>query len=172
MQRKFFGFPYISSALTIVPLIPADSYFLAPRTRESFHPTTLQFISLSDSNDTTLEISYADPGPRNGTIYWLIGAWPRFRGDLAKQITVLLALSATICGARNNVSPEVVWECARTRFLHPGDVWWVQVVHCSALHARRYAHFPAPRSLRCCLCTTLLGGRMSLLLKSLWVSHC
>ena len=41
---------------------------------------------------------------------------------LAKKILVLLALSAIVCGARTEVSPEVVWEGARTRFPHPKDV--------------------------------------------------
>jgi len=122
MQRKFRGFLYISSTLTIVPLILADSYFPAPRTREYFCPTTLQFLSLSDSSDMTSDISYAYPGPSNGTLFWLIEASPRFRGDLAKQILVLLALSTIVRRVRTEVSPEVVWEGARTIFPHLGDV--------------------------------------------------
>ena len=47
------------------------------------------------------------------------GAWPRFGSDLAKKILVLLAVLATVCGAWTKVSPEVVWEDAGTRFLHP-----------------------------------------------------
>ena len=34
----------------------------------------------------------------------------------------LPALLEIICGVRNKVSPEVVCEGARTRFLHPRDV--------------------------------------------------
>ena len=166
-QRKFRGFPYISSALTTIPLILVDSYFRVPRTRKYFCPTTLQFLSLSDSNDTTSDIPYADPSPDNRTMCWLVGAWPRFRGDLAKQISVLLALSATVHGARIEVSPKVVWDRARTRFLHPGDVWWFLVIRTLTLCARRYAHLPIPRSMRCCLRTTLLEDRTVLLPKSL-----
>ena len=59
---------------------------------------------------------------------WLVGAWPRFRGDLAEQIPVLLALSETVYGAWTEVSPEVVWEGARTNFPHPWDVWEVRLV--------------------------------------------
>lgn len=119
MQRKFCGFPYISSTLTIVPLILMDSYFPTPRTREFSYPTTLQFHSLLDSSDTTSDIPYADLGPRKGTICWLVGAWPRFKDDLSKQIPILLALSVTIRGVRTKVSPEVVWKGARTRFFSP-----------------------------------------------------
>ena len=99
-----------------------DSYFPALRTRESSCPNTLQFLSLLDSSDMTSDIPYADPGPSNRTICWLVGAWPKFRGDLAKQIPVLLALSAKFREARTEVSTEVVWEGARTRFPHIGDV--------------------------------------------------
>ena len=42
--------------------------------------------------------------------------------SLTKKISVLLAHSATVCGARTEVSPEVVWEGAGTRFPHPRDV--------------------------------------------------
>ena len=94
---------------------------------------------------------------------WLVRDWPMFGGDLAKQILVLLTLSATICGARIEVSPEVVWEGPRTSFPHPRDVWWVRVVRSSTICARRYAHLPVPHSLRCCLRATLLGGQMMLL---------
>ena len=124
MQRKFHGFPYISSALTTVPLILADSCFHTPRTRECSCPTTLQFLSLLDSNDMTSNIPYADLSPSNETICWLVVAWTRFRDDLAKQIAVLLALSEIVQRARTEVSPKVVWEGARTRFPHPRDVWW------------------------------------------------
>ena len=55
-------------------------------------------------------------------VCWLIGALPRFRVDLGKQIPVLLALSETVRAVKNEVSPEVVWEGARTRFPHPWDV--------------------------------------------------
>jgi len=158
MQRKFHGFLYKSSAQTTLPSIFVDSYFPAPQTHESLCPTTLQFISLSDSNDTTSNISYADPSPGNRTICWLIGAWPRFRVDLAKQILVLLSLSAKVRGAQTEVSLEVVWEGDRTRFSHPGYVWWVQVVRSLILHARHYAHFLVRRNLRCCLRTALLKG--------------
>ena len=51
MQRKFHGFLYISSALTIVPSILMDSYFPALQTCEYFYLTTLKFLSLSDSSD-------------------------------------------------------------------------------------------------------------------------
>ena len=53
---------------------------------------------------------------------WLSGAWPKFKGDLAKQILVLLALSEIVHGAQAEVSPEVVWEGVITRFQHPSDV--------------------------------------------------
>ena len=106
------------------------------------------------------------------SIYWLFGAWPTFRGDLAKQILVLLALSTTVHKAQTEISPEVVWEGARTRFPHRRDVAWVQVVRSSTLLAHRYTHFPVPRNLRCCLHITLLGGRTLLLPKSLLVFHC
>ena len=96
MQRKFRGFFYISSNITTPPLIIVDSYFPALRTRESSSPTTLQFLSFSDSSDTTSDISYANLGLDNGTIFWLIGACPRFRVTLAKQIPVLLSLSAIV----------------------------------------------------------------------------
>jgi len=74
MQRKIHGFLYISSTLTIVPLILMDSYFPTLRTHEYFFPTTLQFPSSSDSSDITSDIPYADPSPKNRTICWLIGA--------------------------------------------------------------------------------------------------
>lgn len=122
MQRKFHGFPYISSALTTIPLIFANSYFLVPQIREFFYLASLQFLSLSDSNDMTLEISYADLDPGSRTIFWFVGAWPKFGIELAKLISVLLALSATVHGVRIEVSPEVVWEGTRTRFPHPRDV--------------------------------------------------
>ena len=160
MQRKFHGFSYISSNLNTLPLITTDSCFPASWTRESFCGTTLQFFSLSDSNDTTSDISYADLGPDKVTICWLIGVWPRFRVDLAKQILVLLALSATVHGAWIEVSLEVVWKGTSTRFPHPRDVWWVKVVRVSTPRARRYAYFPVPWSMRCCLYTTLLKGWM------------
>ena len=175
MQRNFRGFLYISSALIIVPLILVDSYFPGPRTRESFFPTTLQFISLSDSSDTTSDISYADLGPGNGTICCLIGAWPRFRVDLAKQIPVILALWATVRGARIVVSPEVVWEGARTRFSHPGDVWGIQLVRSLTLRTSCFMHFPILRSLIYCLRATLPRGwtsRFALLPKTLLVFQC
>jgi len=57
MQRKFRGSPYTSSNLTTLPLTVVDSCFPMLRTRESFCPTTLQFLSLLDSNDTTSHIS-------------------------------------------------------------------------------------------------------------------
>ena len=78
MQRKFHGFPYISSSLTTVPSVPTDSYFPALRTHEQVCPTTLQFLSLTDSSDTTSDIPYVDIGPGNGTIFCLDGAWHRF----------------------------------------------------------------------------------------------
>ena len=42
--------------------------------------------------------------------------------SLAKKILVLLVLSTIVCGARTEVSPKVVWDGARTKFPHPGDV--------------------------------------------------
>jgi len=57
MQRKFWGSLYTSSSLTTLPLIVVDSCFLAPQIHESFCPTNLQFLSLSNSGDTTLDIS-------------------------------------------------------------------------------------------------------------------
>jgi len=42
--------------------------------------------------------------------------------SLAKQILVLLALSAIVRGVRTEVSPKIVWEGAGTRFPHPRDV--------------------------------------------------
>jgi len=57
MQRKFHGFSYISSNLTTLPLIIIDSYFPASRTCESSYPTTLQFLSLLKSSDTTSNVS-------------------------------------------------------------------------------------------------------------------
>ena len=122
MQIKFHGFLYIGSAPTIVPYILVGFCAPALRTCESSCPTTLQFLSLLDSSGTTLDIPYADLGLDNGNICWLVWAWPRFRGDLAKKIPVLLALSAIVRGARIEVSPEVVWEGARTRFPQPRDV--------------------------------------------------
>ena len=74
MQTKFHGFLFIISALTTVPLILADSYFPVPRTRESFCPTTPQFLSSLNCNGTTPDIPYADPGLGNETICWLVGA--------------------------------------------------------------------------------------------------
>ena len=74
MQRKFHGFPYISSAPTTIPLILVDSFFLVPQTHESFYLTTLQFLSSLDSSDTTSYIPYVDPSPSNETICWLVGA--------------------------------------------------------------------------------------------------
>ena len=56
---------------------------------------------------------------RSQKVLW---ASPRFRGDLAKQIPLLLALSATVRGVQTEVSPEVVWEGSRTRFPRLGDV--------------------------------------------------
>jgi len=70
----------------------------------------------------TSDITYANPSPGNGTIFWLVWSSPRFKDDLAKQIPVLLVLSATIRRVRTEVSPKVVWEDARTRFSHPRDV--------------------------------------------------
>jgi len=55
--------------------------------------------------------------------------------SLAKKILILPALSAIDRGSQIKVSPEVVWEGAGTRFLHPWDVWmWEIGVH-SSLHA-------------------------------------
>jgi len=160
MQTKFCGYSYISSSLTTLPSILADSCFPTPWTCESFCLATLQFFSLSDSSNTTSDISYADPGLGNGPICWLIGAWPKFQVDLAKQILVLLALSAIVCRARTKVSPEVICEGARTRFPHPGYVWWVQVVHGLTLCTSYFAHSPVPRNLRYYLRTALLKGWM------------
>ena len=110
--------------------------------------------------------------PKFWPICWLIGAWPRFRVKLTKQIPVLLSLSAIVRRAWTGFSPKVVWDGARTRFPHLGDVWWGQVVHGSTLRTCRYTHFPIPRSLRDCLRITLLGGRTLLLPKSLLVFQC
>ena len=74
------------------------------------------------SSNTTSDIPYADPDLGNGTICWLVWASPRFKDDLAKQIPVLLALLAIVYRVQIEVSPEVVWEGARTRFAHPRDV--------------------------------------------------
>ena len=101
---------------------------------------------------------YADLSPDNGTICWLVGAWPRFKVSLAKQILVLLAFLAIVHGARTKVSLEVVWEGARTRFPHPRDVWWVQLVHGLTLRAGYFMHFPVLRSLIYCLCIALPRG--------------
>jgi len=49
---------------------------------------------------------------------WLSGPWPRFNVNLAKQIPTLLDLSAPICKAQTEVSPEVVWGDVGTKFLH------------------------------------------------------
>jgi len=43
--------------------------------------------------------------------------------SLVKQMPVLLALLAIFYGAWIEVSPEVVWEGAGTRFPHSRDVW-------------------------------------------------
>lgn len=51
-----------------------------------------------------------------------MGPNPGSTMSLAKQIPVLLALLATVHGVQTEVSPKVVWESARTRFLHPRDV--------------------------------------------------
>ena len=158
MQRKLHGFPYISSTLTTLHSIPTDSCFPALWTREYSCPATIQFLSLLNTSDMTSDISYVDPSPGNRTIYWLTGAWPRFRVDLAKQIPILLALSATVRGARIEVSLEVVWEGARTRFPHPRYVWWVPVVRSSTLRASHFTHFPVPRSLIDFLRAALLRG--------------
>ena len=42
--------------------------------------------------------------------------------SLAKQIPILLALSGIVRGEHTEVSLKVVWEGARTRFPHLGDV--------------------------------------------------
>jgi len=166
MQRKFCGFPYIRITLTIVPFILMDSYFPMLQAREYFYPTTLRFISLLDYNDMTSNIPYVDPSLGKRTICWLVGAWPRFKGDLAKQILVLLAFLAIVRGARTEVSPEVVWEGARIRFPHVGDVWWFQVVR-SWAHC--YVHFPVTHNLRYCLHAALLGVQTVLLPMSLLI---
>jgi len=70
----------------------------------------------------TSDIPYVDLSLCNEIICWLVGAIPKFGGDLAKQIPVILALPTTIRGAQTEVSLEVVWEGARTRFPHPRDV--------------------------------------------------
>jgi len=55
--------------------------------------------------------------------------------SLAKQIPVLLALSAIVHRARIEVSPEVVWKGVGTRFPHPKDVLMrVLEVHNPKLH--------------------------------------
>lgn len=87
----------------------------------------------------------------------LLGPNPGSELIFSKQIPVLLALSEIVHGARTEVSSEVVWEGARTRFPHPRYVWWVQVVRGLTLCARRYVHFPIHCSLRCCLRAALLG---------------
>jgi len=51
-----------------------------------------------------------------------VGPDPGSAVSLAKQIPKLLALSASVCGVQTEVSLEVVWEGAGTRFLHPRDV--------------------------------------------------
>ena len=130
----------IGSSLTILPLIIMDSCFLTPRTRESFCPTDLQFLSLSDSSDTTSDISMQILVPT------------------MEQIPVLLALSKTVHGARTEVSPEVVWEGARTRFPHRWDVWEVLLVHCMFLHAGCFTSFPIPSGLIHCLRAALTRG--------------
>lgn len=76
MQRKFHGFPYISSNLTTLPLKIVDSCFPTPQTRESFCPTTLQFLSLSDSSDTTSDISMQIPVPTTESFVGLLGPDP------------------------------------------------------------------------------------------------
>lgn len=50
---------------------------------------------------------------------WLSGPWPRFNVNLSKQIPTLLAISASIHGARTKVSPEAVCGDAGTKFSHP-----------------------------------------------------
>lgn len=48
---------------------------------------------------------------------------PNPGSELISQINpILLALSATVRATWTEVSPEVVWEDARTRFPHPGYV--------------------------------------------------
>jgi len=51
-----------------------------------------------------------------------LGLDPGSTFSLAKQISVLPALSSIVCGAWAEVSPEVVSKGAGTRFLHPRDV--------------------------------------------------
>jgi len=51
-----------------------------------------------------------------------VGPDPGSAVSLAKQIPVLLALLAIVHRAQTEVSPEVVWEGAGTRFPHPRDV--------------------------------------------------
>lgn len=104
--------------------------------------------------------------------YWLIGAWPKFRATFPKQIPILLAISARVYEAKTEVSPDVVRECARTRFLHPIYVWWVQVVRGLNLCIGCFAHFPIPWSMIYYLHATLSRGwswRSTLLPKTLMV---
>ena len=61
MPRKFQGSLYISRSLTTLPLRVMDSYFLMLQTLESFFLTNLQFLSLSESSDTTSSISMQIP---------------------------------------------------------------------------------------------------------------
>ena len=118
-------------------------------------------------SDTTSDIPYADLGPGNKTICWLVGASPRFTGDLAKQILVLLTLSATIHIVQTEVLPKVVWEGARTRFLHSRDIWWFSVVRGFILRACRYTHLSVPHRLWCCFRIALLEAQSVLSLNSL-----
>lgn len=55
---------------------------------------------------------------------WLVGAWPRFKSDLAKQIPKPLALSATVCGAQTEVSSKVVWGFLELGFCTLQMSWW------------------------------------------------
>ena len=66
--------------------------------------------------------SYYEPKLKSGPFVGLLGSEPGSTVSLAKQISVLLALSATIHRAWTEETPEVVWEGAGTRFPHPRDV--------------------------------------------------
>ena len=72
---------------------------------------------------------------------WLRGSWPRFRVNCTnQQIPTLLALSAIANREHTEVSPEAIWGDVGTKFLHPWDVWGVDLFQlwmasCRSLYA-------------------------------------
>ena len=76
MQFFFCGSPYTSSNLTTLPLIVVGYYFPAPQTHEFFCLTNLQLLYLSDSSDTTSNISMQIPVLATEPFVGLLGPDP------------------------------------------------------------------------------------------------